>query len=86
MDDASIHHVDYVTRLILQTGALLYFLPPYSPDLNPVELIFSKVKTIMKENDKLFQVSCSPRILLLMAFEMVSNEDCLAFAKHCGYL
>ena len=40
MDNATIHHVP---TAILQTGALLLFLPPYSPDLNPVELIFSKV-------------------------------------------
>ena len=56
MDNASIHHVDEVAELIIQTGALLYFLPPYSPDLNPVEQVFSKVKAIMKENDQLFQV------------------------------
>ena len=34
---------------ILQTGALLRFLPPYSPDLNPTEQVFSKVKTIMMD-------------------------------------
>ena len=39
MDNASIHHVDGVSQLILQTGALLHYLPPYSPDLNPVEHI-----------------------------------------------
>ena len=37
MDNASIHHVDKVTQLIVQTGASVQFLPPYSPDLNPVE-------------------------------------------------
>ena len=47
MDNASFHHVGEVADLILQTGALLRFLPPYSPDLNPVEQVFSKVK----END-----------------------------------
>ena len=47
MDNATIHHVAGVADLILQTGALLRFLPPYSPDLNPTEQVFSKVKTIM---------------------------------------
>ncbi|KAK3741926.1 hypothetical protein QZH41_010680, partial [Actinostola sp. cb2023] len=44
MDNACIHHVRRVRRLITQTGARLIFLPPYSPDLNPIEEAFSKVK------------------------------------------
>ena len=56
MDNASIHHVHEVTNLIeTQAGAKLLFLPPYSPDLNPAEGVFSQIKSIMKENDKLFQ-------------------------------
>ena len=37
IDNASIHHVDEVCRLIDSSGALLWFLPPCSPDLNPIE-------------------------------------------------
>ena len=85
MDNASIHHVDPVARLILQTGALIRFLPPYSPDLNPVEQVFSKVKGIMKENDALFQIYSAPRVLITMAFGMVTENDCREFAKCCGY-
>lgn len=44
MDNASIYHVEGVLQHVLQKGTLLHFLPPYSPDLNPVENIFSKVK------------------------------------------
>ena len=45
MDNASIHHVQNVIDLIEgQAGAKLIFLPPYSPDLNPVEQVFSTVK------------------------------------------
>ena len=44
LDNASFHHIGEVADPILQTGALLHFLPPYSPDLNPVEQVF-------KEND-----------------------------------
>ena len=85
MDNVSIHHVQEVTELINQTGALIRFLPPYSPDLNPVEQIFGKVKGIMKENDKLFQVYSAPRVLLTMAFEMITKSDCKAYVKCCGY-
>ena len=56
MDNASIHHVDQVVDLIeRQAGAKLCFLPPYSPDLNPAEGVFSQIKSIMKQNDQLFQ-------------------------------
>ena len=80
MDNASIHHVDEVAELIIQTGALLDFLPPYLPDLNPVKQVFSKVKTIMKENDQLFS---KPRVLLTMAFGMITENDCKEYAKCC---
>lgn len=51
MDNASIHHVQEVIDLIeTQAGAArVLILPPYSPDLNPVEGIFSQIKSIMRE-------------------------------------
>jgi len=86
MDNASIHHIDKIHDLIeTRANAKLIYLPPYSPDLNPVEEVFSQVKSIMKENDLLFQVSDIPRILLLTAFSMVTNENCLNYIKHSGY-
>ena len=36
------------------------FFPPYSPDLNPAEGLFSQVKSIMKQNDKVFQTCSAP--------------------------
>lgn len=82
MDNASIHHVEGVMNLIEnQAGARLIFLPPYSPDLNPIEEVFSQVKSIMKQNDALFQETSSPRALLAMAFGMVTK----AFITHSGY-
>ena len=44
MDNAAIHHVHQNVGLIENVGAKLIFLPPYSPDLNPIEIVFSKVK------------------------------------------
>ena len=65
MDNDSIHHVDQVVDLIeRQAGAKLCFLPPYSPDLNPAEGVFSQIKSIMKQNDQLFQVCSASRALL----------------------
>lgn len=87
MDNASIHHVEGVRQLIEdQAGARLLFLPPYSPDLNPLEEVFSQIKSIMKKNDALFQVCSAPRALLSMAFGMVTGDDCKSYIIHSGYL
>lgn len=87
MDNASIHHTDGVADLIEnQAGARVIYLPPYSPDLNPAEEVFSQVKSIMKQNDHLFQVTSTPRVLLAMAFSMVTEEDCIEFIRHSGYM
>ena len=76
LDNANIHHVAEVRNLI-ETWAgskLLFFLPPYSPDLNPAEGVFSQVK---KKNDHLFQVYSAPHALIAVAFSVVSV--CLYF-------
>lgn len=87
MDNASIHHVHEVTDLIEnQVGARLLFLPPYSPDLNPLEEVFSQVKSIIKKNSTIFQASNSPRVLLSIAFSMVGKHDCRQFFTHSGYI
>ena len=43
LDNASIHHLDRIQDIITSSGALIRFLPPYSPDLMPLEKVFSKV-------------------------------------------
>ena len=48
---ASIHHVDAVVACIQNVGALVRFLPPYSPDLNPIESVFGEVKQYLQAND-----------------------------------
>jgi transposase len=83
LDNASIHHVEEISDIIEdEAGARLLFLPPYSPDLNPLEEFFSKVKGIMKTCDGLFQASSMPRALLTLAFGMVSKEDCYSYSAH----
>ena len=86
MDNASIHHVHGVVDLIESQGARLIFLPPYSPDLNPLEEVFSKVKSITKENHPcIFQSCTETRKLLTMEFNMVTKEDRISYISHSGY-
>ena len=49
LDNASIHHVERIYQLAEAKGCLLWFLPAYSPELNPIEEVFSKVKSCYQE-------------------------------------
>ena len=49
MDNVSVHKVDGVEEAIEACRAIPYYLPPYSPDLNPIEQLFSKVKSILRK-------------------------------------
>ena len=83
MDNAAIEQVtDYIEN---QLQARILFLPPCSPDLNPCEEVFSKVKSIVKGNHVLFQACQETRLFLTMAFGEVTTEDCNAYISHSGY-
>ena len=57
LDNASIHHVHWIVKTIESVGVLIHFLPPYSPDLNPLEETFAKVKAYLKTNEAAIQAS-----------------------------
>ena len=60
MANCSIHHVNAVTDLFQVAGVMVVFLPPYSPDYNPIELAFSSVKYFLKEHDMVMQAMQDP--------------------------
>ena len=82
MDNASIHHVE---KVIEQTGAIIQFLPPYSPDLNPAEEVFSKIKKFLVNNDVAFSTIMTPSFIITMAFNTITTADCNAYITHAGY-
>ena len=49
MDNCSIHHVDSVADTFEEIGVIVHYLPPYSPDYNPIEFLFSKVKSLIRK-------------------------------------
>ena len=68
---------------IRAVGAKLFYLPPYSPDLNPIEQAFSKLKTLLrKANARSFdQVEDAVAVLL----QQIEPEECLNFFREAGY-
>jgi transposase len=85
MDNASIHHLDRVHDIITGVGAKLCFLPPYSPDLMPLEKVFSKVKYVLKANDNAYLSTVNPEQFVKLAFCSITEEDCKNYISEAGY-
>ena len=84
IDNASIHHVDGIKDLITGVGALLVFLPPYSPDYNPIEETFSKVKTLIKAYEEEMEMDHMELLdIVLTAFSHITQQDCQNWIDHC---
>ena len=85
LDNCAIHHVESVVDLFTDAGILVLWLPPYSPDFNPAENAFSKVKYYLKEHDEVMQVVSDPIPIIQAAFDSITSEDCTGWIRHCGY-
>lgn len=81
MDNLGAHPREVVRTSIEATGAELVFLPPYSPDLSPIELMFSKVKTQTRRVEARTKTTVSEAIRV--ALESVRPEDCTGWFQHC---
>jgi transposase len=83
MDNLSVHKSKRVERLIEEAGCELVFLPPYSPDFNPIEEAFSKVKSILRK------VGARSREALVEAtgeaLDAITLQDIRSFYADCGY-
>lgn len=83
MDNLSSHKRDRTCQLIAAAGAELVFLPPYSPDLNPIEMIFAKIKQLLRS------LACRTRDALWRAMQSVLDQvtasDAANCFRHCGY-
>ena len=82
MDNCSSHHIHEVAAMIEKVGALIHFLPRYSPDLVPIELLFSKVKKTLRSRD--MEDNMDIDTLLLTAFTTVTQEDCTGWINESG--
>ena len=81
MDNCSIHHIEEISEVIRDVGALLIYLLPYSPDLNPIEEAFSKVKYCLKAVTIDDQMDMET--IVLVAFSHISIQDCNGWISHC---
>jgi transposase len=83
MDNLTAHKRPQIKRLIEAVGATVLYLPPYSPDFNPIEMIWSKVKGLLR--------TIAARTVEALhdafgrAFAAVTPGDILGCFRHCGY-
>ena len=83
MDNLRTHHCNFVGELIRAKGAIPLYLPPYSPDLNPIEKMCSKMKALLRK----WRIRVKDRLLLAIqdALDLVTPSDCLGWFVCSGY-
>jgi transposase len=83
LDNLSCHKRTRVRERIEQAGCTVLFLPPYSPDLNPIELAFSKLKALLRKAGK--RTVDGLWEFLGQVLDAFSPEECRNYFHHCGY-
>ena len=83
MDNLSAHKVAGVREAIEAAGAKVVYLPPYSPDLNPIELVFSKLKWLLRSAAARSVESL--HALLGTVLDRFPADECGRYLRHCGY-
>jgi transposase len=83
LDNLATHKIAGVGQAIERVGARLLYLPPYSPDFNPIENMGSKIKQILRSaaprtEDQLLEATRT-------AFDAISTADCRGFFLHARY-
>ena len=83
MDNLSNHKVSGIAEAIETVGASVVFLPPYSPDLNPIELMWSKIKAILRK----LKIRAKEFLddAIAFAFDCISSSDTSGWFMHDGY-
>jgi transposase len=86
MDNAKIHHDEKLVESIEQMGCKVLYLPPYSPDYNPIEMAFSGVKSWLKKN-RTFVKNCNDlKYPLLLALSQVTPDMAKGYFNKSIYL
>lgn len=84
LDNLNIHKSRHVRELIEARGCWLWFLPTYSPDMNPIEQAWSKLKAYLRRTGARTQEALQEAIT--HGLPLITEQDARAWFKHCGYL
>ena len=83
LDNLGAHRASLIEEICRECKARVIWLPPYSPDFSPIELMWSKVKAYLKKVKARTQMELEKAINV--ALEKITANDCLNWFRHCGY-
>jgi len=83
LDNLGAHRARRIEAIAMGGGARVMWLPPYSPDFSPIELMWSKVKAHLKKVKARTQTELERAIAA--ALETITVSDCVNWFRHCGY-
>lgn len=83
LDNLAVHKRQKVRELVESRGCEVLFLPSYSPDLNPIELAFSKIKTCVRRSEARSRAALDEAIAV--ALRSISLQDVIGWFRHAGY-
>ena len=83
IDNLGSHKGSAIRHAIDQAGATLHFLPPYSPDLNPIEQVFAKLKTMLRKTAARSLDALWGAVGQLL--DRFSAQECARYFRHAGY-
>ena len=84
-DNAKIHKGQRVTQLCDNAGVMLIFLPPYCPELNPIDLCFAAIKSRIRKLQALSLTLKPEWELRQTAAQVMTRQLCTSLYRHCGY-
>lgn len=83
LDNSSVHKVKDVMKPLTDKGVNIIFLPAYSPDFNPIEMAWSKMKSFLRKIKARTMFDLLPAIK--DALSSITSNDLIEWIKHCGY-
>ena len=83
LDNLGAHRASRIEEITATCGAQVIWLPPYSPDFSPIELMWSKLKAYLKKVKARTQAELEKAIAA--ALETITTSDCINWFRHCGY-
>lgn len=82
-DNLKAHYADGVREAIEEAGAQVVFLPPYSPELNPIEPMWSKLKSLLRREEA--RTLRTLAVALARSSTEITHSDLIGWFTHCGY-
>ena len=84
MDNLKVHHAERVRVATESVGAKVKFLPPYSPNLSPIELCWSKLKQFLRDCEARTSESLNQAMAEVVNY--ITKDDAFGWFNHCGHL